>query len=76
MILKENPSGEHQMMEAYQSKTGENILVNLKKEIRIFGKNMSENSGKITMLEYVQMEEMESMKKHKSQKNNQIFLLV
>ena len=73
-ISKESPNGEHPMTEAYQSKIGANILVNLKRGILIFGKSMNGNSGKITMLEYEQMEKMESLKNHKNQKNNQIFL--
>jgi hypothetical protein len=62
------------MMEGFQNKIGVNILVNLKKEIQLFGKSMKKSFGKITMHEYDQMVKMENMKKHKNLENNQIFL--
>jgi len=74
VLLKENRNGEHQMMEASLNKIGENILVNLKREILLFGKSMRENFGKIITHVFVQTEEMENMKKQKSPKSNQIFL--
>jgi hypothetical protein len=63
-------------MAGFQNKIGANTLVNLKKETQNFGKSMKGDFGKITMHVYDLMAEMESMKKHKSQKNSQIFLLV
>ena len=74
MILKENLNGEHQMMVAYQNKIGENIPENLKKEIRNSGKSMRGNFGKTITHMFILMEKMENMKKHKNQKNNQMFL--
>ena len=47
--LRGNLNGEHQMMEKFPSKTGANLLVNLKKGILIFGKNMRRISGRNTM---------------------------
>ena len=74
LILRENPNGVHLQEERYQKKTGVNIRVSLKREIPLFGKNMKKDSGKITMHVYVQMENMESMKKQKSLKTNPISL--
>jgi len=61
-------------MEASHNKIGENTHVSLKKGIQIFGKSMKKNSGRTIMLEYVLMDVMENMKRHKSPKNSQICL--
>ena len=74
LILRENHNGvQHLVNKKFQNKTGGNIHGSLKKEILIFGKNMKESFGMITMQEFAQMVKMENGIKQESPSPSQIY---
>ena len=74
LILRENLNGAHHLEKTYQSKTGVNIHVSLKKKILLFGESMKKDFGKNTMHVYAQMGGMVNMKKQENLKDSLIYL--